>query len=567
MAPTRRRAPNIRLLSIGMVIAVAWAGVGFRLYDLQGPEAEEYAARGVEQRLRREVKAAPRGTIFDRNGAELAVTIDAVTVYADPREIDDPESVAALLAPLVGGDPDDIAERLSRDTPFVYVARQLERDEVDRVRASALPGIYFTPEPKRVYPNGGLAAQVLGFVQVDDNHGLEGLELQYDDVLTGTPGEVIVERDPYGRGIPLGEYSATPAEPGADLITTIHREIQFVAEQELARVVERYGAAGASAVVIEVTTGEVLAMANIPTFNPNRRTRADIGAFRNRAVTDVYEPGSTQKLITVAAAVEERIVRPVDAFEVPTELVVSDPEEDKVYEDIGSHPGRLTVADIVAYSSNIGTILIEQKLGDELFQAYLARFGLGKPTGIDFPGEVGGLLRPLHEWCPTTCGPSTAIGYGVSDTALQMAAVYAAIGNDGVWIQPHLVREIVGGDGSRRPVEPFTRAVVSPITAAEMRAMLAGVIEKGTGTRAAVEGYRVGGKTGTTQKIGPDASYGDEVVASFIGIAPIEDPRVAVAVVIDAPAGGEFGGIVAAPVFAAIIQASLHQLGVVGDAP
>ena len=557
----------MRLLSVGVVIAMAWVGVGFRLYRIQGPGAEAYAERGIEQRLRREVTAAARGTIFDRTGAELAVTVDAVTVYANPREIDDPVTVAGLLAPLVDGDADAIAERLSQDTPFVYVARQLERHQADRVRASALPGVYFTKEPKRVYPAGSLASHVLGFVQVDDNSGLEGVEYQYDDVLTGTPGEVLVERDPYGHGIPQGEYAALPAEPGGDLVLTIHREIQYSVQQALAAVVAETDAAGASALVIAVETGEVLAMANVPDFDPNDRNAADLAAFRNRVVTDVYEPGSTQKLITIAAALEEGTVRPADVFSVPRRLVVADPEGDKVYEDVGNHPPDLTVSDIVAYSSNVGTILVEQRLGDELFRRYLARFGLGRPTEIDFPGEVGGLLRPITEWCPTTCGPSTAIGYGVSVTALQMAAAFAAIGNDGVWIQPHLVREIVDGAGSVQPVEPLTRAVVSPATAAQMRAMLAGVIEKGTGSRAAVDGYRVGGKTGTTQKIGADGTYGDDVVASFIGMAPIDDPKLVVAVMIDAPATRQYGGEIAAPVFAEIMQAALHRLGVVGDGP
>ncbi len=563
MGRRERRAANLRLWSVTGVLLLAWAGVGFQLYRIQGPGAEAYAERGIDQRLRREDLAADRGTIFDRHGRELAVTVDALTVYANPREITQPDVQAALLGPMAGVDVSALAERLATDTGFVYVQRQLERPDAERIAAAEFPGVYFTKEPKRVYPAGSLAAHVLGLVRVDDNRGIEGLELEYDEVLAGKPGQLLVERDPDGRSIPQGEYRVVPAEPGADLVTTIDAEIQYATQRYLDDAVAGTGAAGGSAVVMDVKTGEIYALANSPGFDPNHRDDYDRETYRNRAVTDVYEPGSTQKLITVAAALDTGTVEPWDTFEIPDELVI----DDKTYTDIGEHPPVLTVTDIVTYSSNVGTILIQERLGNEAFHDYLQRFGLGAASGVDFPGEAGGVLRPVEEWCTTTCGASTAIGYRVSVTALQMAAAYGAIGNNGVWVRPHLVREIVDGDGARRPTMAEKRPVVSATTAARMRLMLAGVVDGGTGTAAAVDGYRAGGKTGTTKRYDPVLIYDhDDVVASFIGLAPIDDPRLVVAVVIDTPAGGEFGGQVAAPAFAEIMRASLHQLGVPPDA-
>ena len=554
-----RRTQNIRLLSVGLAMLVGWSVVGYRLYTIQGSRAAAYAERGIDQRLHTEELAAARGTIFDRHGRELAVTVDAITVYANPHEITQPYVTAQLLGPMVGEDVDDLAERLAADSSFVYVRRQLERRQADRVRAADFPGIHFTEEPARVYPAGDLAAHVIGLVQVDNNRGLEGLERQYDEALTGVPGRLLVERDPDGRSIPQGEYRVVPARPGSDLVTTIDAEIQYAVQQTLAALVDQYQALGGTAVVLDPTTGQVLAMANVPTFDPNDRRATDPASFRNRAVTDLYEPGSTQKLITVAAALDAGAVTTGEVFDVPEGLTI----DDKEYEDVGEHPPALTVADIVAYSSNIGTILIQRELGNDSFHEYLGRFGLGRQTAVDFPGEAEGVLPALEQWCAYTCGPSTAIGYNVSVTVLQMAAAFGAIANDGVWISPHLVMEVVDERGSRRPTQPVRRTVVTEQTAAQMRELLAGVVEKGTGYRAAVTGYRAGGKTGTTTKFHPDLIYDhDQVVASFIGMAPIEDPRLVVAVTVDSPNGGQFGGEVAAPAFAEIMEAALHQLGV-----
>jgi cell division protein FtsI (penicillin-binding protein 3) len=566
VARRRSRAPDLRLAAVALGLLVAWGGLGFRLFQVQAVRAEEFAELSLDQRLRRITLAADRGTIFDRQGRQLAVSVDSISVYASPREIPDPDTVAQLVAPLLGVDPVPIATRLregrERDSSFVYLARKLERPQAERVVAADIPGVYHLTEPKRVYPAGALAAQVLGVVG-SDNQGLEGLELRYDDILSGSPGELLVERDPYGHIIPQGEYEAVPAEPGSDLVLTIDREIQFAAERSLGTAVARTEARGGTIVVIDPERGAVLAMASLPSFDPNQLGQAGSGALRNRAVTDTFEPGSTQKLITVSAALDAGVVKPGTTFEVPDQIEVWD----KRYADFAPHPtASMTVAQIVAESSNVGTILIERALGDEAYYRYLQAFGLGSQSGIDFPGEASGSLAAVEAWCGP-CGASTSIGYGVSVTALQMAAAFATVANDGVWIQPHLVEEVFDGRGAVRPLEPASRRVVSDNTARTARLMLEGVVQGGTGELARVEGYRVGGKTGTTVKYLPQyGRYGDDVVASFIGMAPVEDPKVVVAVMIDTPVRDTTGGRAAAPAFAEVMLFALHQLGVPPDA-
>ena len=498
--------------------------------------------------------------MFDRDGRELAVTVDSSTVYANPREVPEPATVARLLAPLVGSDPDELAAVLSTDGSFVYVARQLDASDAARVREARLPGIYFLTEQKRVYPFGSLTSQLVGFVQADDNRGLEGLEFWYDEELAGRQGELLVERDPYGRSIPQGAYDVVPAEPGADLVLTIRTDLQFAVHRALADAIERTGAASGSVVVVDPKTGEILAMVNLPTFDPHDRFGVDPSFLRNRAVTDVFEPGSTQKLVTVAAALQSGTVGPTTVFDIPKSIE----RHDFVFKDVTVHPDQLTVTEIVTHSSNLGSIILGELMGPKLLHQYMFAFGQGRATGLDFPGEADGVLRSPEEWCITTCLASTSIGYRVSVTPLQMAMVYATVANDGVWVQPHLVREVVDGEGVREATLALERRVVSAQTAREMRLMLEAVVDRGTGSGARVAGFRVGGKTGTTEKYLAEAqAYSEEdVVASFIGMAPIDDPRFVVAVVLDSPQDDASGGRGAAPVFAEVMRAALYHLGV-----
>ena len=560
---SRPQGPNARLVAVGVALVLAWTMVGYRLTVVQGARAEAFAARGLDQRLQRLTLAADRGTIFDRDGRELAVTVDSVTVYANPREVTDPLEVARTLAPLLGREVRTVADALATDSEFVYLARQLDLAAGDPIREADLPGVYLLIEPKRVYPAGDLTAHVVGFVRDGDNVGLEGLELYYDTALAGHPGSLIVERDPSGRAIPQGEYQVEPAEPGSDLVLTIKTEIQFAAAQALAAAIARTGATSGSVVVLDPETGAILAMVNLPSFDPTAREGISAEALRNRAVTDVFEPGSTQKLVTISAALESGLVNPGTSFEIPEKIEILD----TVFEDFTEHAATLTVTEIVTHSSNLGTILIGEELGARRLHSFMVAFGEGTATGVDFPGEAPGMLRAPDEWCITTCIAGTSIGYRVSVTALQMAMVYAAVANDGVWVQPHFVAETVAGDGTRVTFEAAERRVLSPATAAQMRSMLEAVVQFGTGTAGAVTGYRVGGKTGTTEKyLESEQAYSDtEVVASFIGMAPIGNPRVVVAVVLDSPQQDATGGRGAAPVFAAVTLAALNQLGVAPD--
>ncbi len=595
------RIRDLRLVLVGVFFILAWGGIGYRLFQVQVVEAATFREDGNDQRIRYEDISAKRGTIYDRDGIELAVTVDLPTVIADPARIANPAETAQLLAPLLGSNVADLLER--RDQPgsrFAYVARHVSVDVGESVQAEidglaecraqgnasecsyAIEGIYLENEPLRVYPAGDLAAQLLGLVQQDDQSGLEGLEVVYDDLLTGTPGTMVLERDPDGNPIPLGELLIDPAVPGVGLRTTIDREIQYAAQLAAEQAVIDTGAAAATIVVLDPATGEVLAMATAPTFDPNDRgsisAAIEQGALRNRAVTDVYEPGSTLKVVTVAAALNEGIVNPWDSWLVPAEYEV-DGKEDP-YTDVKRTDDRtMTVAEILTSSSNVGTIQIQEQLGNDLHHQYLDAFGLGQATTDSIPGEVSGLLRPVEDWVSATAGASTAIGYRVDVTALQMAALFGTIANDGVWVEPHVVTELIHPDGSREVTVPRHRPVISEATAKQMRELLQGVVEQGTGRRAAVDGFAVGGKTGTTEKfLFEEGAYSDEDrIASFIGIAPIDDPAVVIAVVLDSPTGEieedggmvelRFGGVSAAPVFARVAAAAMQALGVAPNAP
>jgi cell division protein FtsI (penicillin-binding protein 3) len=394
----------------------------------------------------------------------------------------------------------------------------------------------------------------------------------YEEVLTGEPGQIVFERSGRGRVIPQGEYEVREAVRGQDIVLTLDGELQFFAQQEAMTTLEETGAKAVHIVVLDVTTFEVLAMASAPTFDPNH-IGSDADLFRNRVVTDTFEPGSTQKLITISAAIEEGIVTPDSVFEVPDSIEVFDRE----YFDFSEHETTdMKVSEIVAQSSNVGTILVWQELGDPLLYRYLEGFGLGTYTGIDFPGEVPGLLRPAEEWCDS-CGASTSIGYRVSVTPLQMTSVFATVANDGVWMQPKVVDSIIEEDGDPTEVDQSSHRALSVETARVMRQMLTGVVEGGTGQLAQVPGYAVGGKTGTTEKFEPEllcpgatvpGCYGDDVVASFIGIGPSDDPRLAIGVFVDSPRADKkrTGGVAAAPAFSRVMRFALHQLGVPPDA-
>jgi cell division protein FtsI (penicillin-binding protein 3) len=562
---------------LGIYLLVA-AVVVAQLVRVQVVDTPGYADLSASQRARIIELPGERGRIYDREGDVLATTVQAATVYADPRAFRpaerpdglvappaaDAAAVADQLAPLLGRDPGDLADLLTTDSHFVYLARQLDHEVGASIRQLGLEGVGVIGEPKRVYPAEGLAGQVVGFTGID-GEGLQGLEARYEDLLLGRPGLLTLERAPGGLDIASGTRELIPSEPGTDLVLTLDREVQHAAERAAAEVTAEFGAEGASVLVLEVGTGDVLAMASAPTFDPNRRGEADPATWRNRAVTDVFEPGSTQKALTIAAAIEEGIVDERDVLRVPTQVTVAD----KSFTDSTPQPtSDWSVTEIMERSSNVGTIEIAQELGPERLEDYLRSFGIGSSTGTGFPGESAGLLAPVEDWWGTSL-PTISIGQGVAVSLLQLANSYATLANDGVAVAPRIVRGTVGEDGRLTPsAEPVERRVVSEDTATQVQRMLERVVsgDHGTGHRAAVDGYRVAGKTGTARKPNVDSrGYSGEYIATFVGFAPADDPQLVVAVMVDEPRPVFYGGLVAAPVFSEVMSSALATRRVLPD--
>lgn len=571
-AGRRVGAAHLRLGALGVGLALAWLGMAVRLYHVQVIQAPDLAEQGVEQRQIDRDLVAQRGNIFDRNGDLLAMTVEAASLFVNPQELTEPVFVAQQMGGLLGRDPDALLEQFSSDRQFVYLKRQVDPEMAEEILAFDLPGVYSHPEPKRVYPTGTVSSHVVGFVNVD-GVGAEGIEFEFDDLLKGEPGQVVFEQAPNGVPIPWAPSRSVPAVPGADLITTIDGPIQYSAEDACRETLVVTGGASCWIVVMEVETGEILAIAGAPAFDPAIRQGTDGTPFSNFAVRGMYEPGSTQKLITFAAALEEGVVKPDTLIRGVDDIIELRPQactraDDEIfgcYEDFDTHETQdMTASDVFRRSSNVGTIMVAQLMPPDLLGRYLDAFAFGHPTGLDYPGEASGLINldPSCEVCPL----SAAIGYGVAVTSVQMASAYAAIGNDGVWVQPHIVISAHGLAGDTQVFAPDSHQVVSPETAATMRLLLSEVVEAGTGISAQIPGYQVGGKTGTANKLGDDGRYTEITMASFVGMAPIDDPKVVVAVVVDSPAF-EFqtGGLAAAPAFAKVMEQALHRLGVTPD--
>jgi cell division protein FtsI (penicillin-binding protein 3) len=550
--------PHRRAIALLALLVGLFAIVGLRLVMVQVVTADRYVRYGESQRgLEPIVLPAGRGAIFDRNGTELALSVVQRTIWADPRLITDPAAAARKLAPVLLADEAELRSRLERDAAFVYVARQVPDEVADAVDELDLDGIFSLEEPKRLNPAGDLARSVIGRTDVD-NAGVSGLEAQYDGALTGEPGELVVERDRDGRTIPAGRHHVDPATPGEDLVLTIDRNLQAESERILLEQVAERGAKGGTAIVSDPETGKILALVNV-VVDP------DTGEVRltgdNVAVTANYEPGSVNKVITMAAAIEEGLVVPETELDVPNQLQVAD----HTFTDSHDMPGRMSVAEILAQSSNVGTILVGQELGKDRLYDYLRDFGFGDSTALDFPAEVSGALPAPDDWSGTSIG-TIPIGQGVAVTAMQMLLAYNAIANDGVYVPPKLVDQIIDADGERRPV-PSARShrVVSPTTAALVRQMMAGVVDEGTGEAAAIDGYEVAGKTGTARKPAPDRpgyrwEDGDlHYISTFAGFMPADDPKLSVIVVLDEPRS-TYASTSAAPAFGELSRYALRLL-------
>jgi cell division protein FtsI (penicillin-binding protein 3) len=559
MKPRRRLRPynRARLWFVVGCFGLSFAVIVSYLYSVQIVRHDDLKARARRQYIRQLTLRPERGRILDRQGGVLATSIPVPSLFAAPDQVKQPETTAMALAEVLGQPSKQLRRQLASNASFVWLARQVAPEVAARVQALALPGIHVQHEMRRYYPKRYLAGQVLGFVGID-GHGLGGLEYQYDELLFGQSRQVTLQRDARGRQVGLGSAGATPPPRGADIQVTLDEWLQHLAEREIARQVEELQARSGHVIIVQPRTGDILAMASYPFFNPNDyRNSAQHAWRRNRTITDPVEPGSTFKLVVATASLEEHTVRPEELF----------------FCENGTwrHGGRrirdhdpyewLTFNEVFEYSSNICTIKISERLSSFRLYQYIRRFGFGERTFVDLPAESAGQLRPPPEWSGFSHA-SLSIGQEIAVTPLQLVMAYAAVANDGILMRPRIVRRIETGS-TGRTFPPYERwRVLSPSTVERLKTILRGVVLRGTGRQAAVEGYTVAGKTGTAQKVEPGHGYYSHrrVVASFVGFVPVEEPQLAILVILDEPRKARWGGAAAAPVFRRIAQQALRYL-------
>lgn len=523
-----------------------------RAFWLQGVQGSQLASEAIYQQTETVTVPGLRGSLLDRRGSALATSEDAATIYATPYQVKNPPQAAAKLAPILDLDKGEVLESLTADSGFSYVAHRVSLEDAGRVERLELEGVGELPDSRRIYPQGQMAGQVVGAVG-SENQGLTGLEAGEEGILGGEDGERRIVKDALGDPIRL--ETVTEASDGEDIQLTLDPLIQQKAEQVLAEVGETYAPKGATAIVMDPRSSEVLAMANWPPVDPSDLSSVSNEDLINKSTGFTYEPGSTFKAFTVAAALEEKQVTPTSEFTLAPSIQVAD----RVIED--SHPRgteTMSVATILAHSSNVGAVTIGLELGAEKFDRWINRFGFGRPTGVQFPAEERGIVPELDEYSGSTMG-NLPIGQGLSVTPMQMMAGYAAIADDGVLQQPQLIERI----GDEEVEEPRGRRVIKPEVAAQVREMLEGVLAPGgTASEVSVPGYTLAGKTGTAE-VAENGTYSEtKFVASFIGFAPADDPKLLAAVIVDQPQGDYYGGSVAGPAFGSIAGFALPYLGV-----
>jgi cell division protein FtsI (penicillin-binding protein 3) len=548
---TRRAGiPRRRLVAVLVIVVLLFAVLAFRTAQLQTLEPERFVEISTEQTVRTQTLAADRGSIYDRNGYELALSIPLRTIYTDPKFVSDPAAEATALAPILDLPAADLEQTLAADNRFGYLARQVADDVADRVEALDLDGVYFIEEPHRFTPSGDLARSLLGLTDVD-NKGLGGLELQYNSLLAGTPGELTYEQDPEGRTIAGGEHHLVPPEAGGGLVLTLDRALQYEAEQVLADHVARNGAESGSLVAMKPDTGEILAMANVDVDADTGETRV---SSNNLALTTVFEPGSVMKIVGMSGGIEDGVVSPTgECINAPDTITVAG----STFSEFHPHgDGCWPAEDVLVNSSNTGSITIAQRLGSDRLYHYFRAFGFGDSTGLGFPNELGGYVRPVEDWWGTSIA-SMPIGQGISVTPLQMLLAYNTIANGGVFVPAQLVRATVDGEGNEHLTTAGEhRRVISDGTAAAVGQMLTEVVTRGTAQDAQVDGFYPAGKTGTAQIPAPDGGYEfpdgtKHYVSTFCGFLPADNPQLSVCVVLQHPTAGAYtGGAVAAPAFA-----------------
>ena len=552
---------NKRLLFLAGFLAFWFVAICLRLTWLQVVDYGDLKQRATRQQQRSIEVSPARGIIYDRNGNDLAMSVNVDSVFAVPSEIPDVHSTAGILAKILKSDAADIENRMHASHAFAWVARKIDGDTSDRIRRLNLKGIYFQKESKRFYPKRELAAQVLGYVGLDDE-GLSGIEREFDSRLKGKPGTMLISMDAKRRW--FGRVEKDP-DPGENIVLTIDEKIQYIAERELEQAIKDTHAEAGTIIVQNPHTGEILALANRPTFNPNVFTARDVKALQDRAVSNIYEPGSTFKIVTLSAALEEKLTRPDEVIDCQMGSIVVNGL--RIHD---AHPyGGLTVQQILEHSSDVGAIKLALRLGEERFDHYIRLYGFGSQTGIELPGETRGLTKPVSRWSKVSIG-AISMGQEIGVSPLQLISMVSTIANDGVFVPARIIMGTTAPRSTPQLVAfhpALGRRVISPLTAAEMKQMMQGVVLRGTGKSAILNGYSSAGKTGTAQKIDPaTGTYSRyRYVASFTGFAPVNNPALTVLVVLDSPVGLHQGGQVSAPVFSRVAQQVLAYWNVPHD--
>lgn len=559
-----------------------WAlAITCRLFWLQIVRHSEYIERAQKQQQRTFEVSPRRGILYDRNMRELAMTVQVDSIYADPSEIDNPQTAARTLAAIVHTDPEDkltradqIAHRLEDGKSFAWIARRVTPEVSQKIHALNMKGIYYQKEFQRFYPDAQIAAQVLGYVGLDDN-GLGGIEGKFDSKLHGVPGRMLAAMD--ARRHVIGSIAQEP-QPGQNLQLTIDENIQFMAERALDHNMEKTHADNGTVVVQDVHTGQILALAIRPTFNPNQFRHTTPALLKNHAVSDVYEPGSTFKLVAYSAALDQGVVKPDDLVDCQGGVITLAGRT--IHDNQGEHYHVIPVHKALEVSSDVGAIKMALKVGQDKFNDYVRAFGFGSRSGIELPGETRGLLRPVKKWQASSIG-SIAMGQEVGVTPLQLVSMVSTIANGGTYLPPHVLMSSTNVPDAQMRSQPFragedmpdplptgAHRVISELAAAQMRKMMEGVVLYGSGKAAQLNGYSSGGKTGTAQKVDPATHLYSKTmhIASFAGIAPVNNPVIAVAVIMDNPKGGQYyGAEVSAPVFSEVAQQVLEYLNVPHD--
>ncbi|MDR3746681.1 MAG: penicillin-binding protein [Acidobacteriota bacterium] len=562
MRASAPKTPSRRLYIFAALLFLWILAICFRLVRLQVVKYEFFTQLARKQQVRTFPIKPRRGNIFDRNGYPLAMSIDVDSVFTVPSEVHDRETTAAVLGNVLQMDPQKVMAQLNSRGPFAYIKRKVDDETGERVRELNLRGIGFRREPKRFYPNRELAAQVLGYVGMDDE-GLGGLERQFDEDLRGIPGTELISIDARRKWF---ESVEKPPDPGQNLVLTIDHTIQYIAERELQRGMEDTKAIGGTVIVQNPRTGEILALANRPTFNPNVFNDVPQDELKDHAVSDVYEPGSVFKIVTYSAAFEYGLAKPEDKIDCQHGSIDVFGMKIRDHESLGV----ITIAEALAHSSDVAAIKVGMRVGDERLYKYIRAFGFGAQTGIELPGETRGMTKPVNRWSKVSIG-AISMGQEIGVSPLQVISMISTIANDGVYTPPRIVAGELPPDGTPQPVvfHPAQQhRVVTPMTAAQMKKMMEGVVLFGTARRAILDGYTSAGKTGTAQKVEPGSGVYSKTkyVASFIGFTPVNNPAVTIAVILDSPIGLHQGGQVSAPVFKRIAEAVLEYMHVPHDA-